>query len=195
MGGRQKGVGRKTGGAGVAAVWEGSGVWTRDSNPQWDGVTFGDSKTPGIRRLRIGLKNPIAIGSVLVRGGGQLSVLKPNSAYPGNLANDADWLPAERLKQGQVISNEVGRDEFAVWVLPPGTTTRALRFTHNAELTDNTYAGCLGAAMVLSQRLANVAPAAVASASNNNDKATLLNNEYAEGWGATWDNAPDPARS
>ena len=92
---------------------------------EWDGVDFGESKQPGVRHLRIGFKTPLAIGSILVRGGGWLSVLRPTAAYPGDLADDAQWMPAERLKGGQISSDEVGHEEFAVWVLPPKTVTCA----------------------------------------------------------------------
>ncbi|MEO6786920.1 MAG: hypothetical protein ABI318_12380, partial [Chthoniobacteraceae bacterium] len=51
-------------------------LWTRNSHPDFRGVTFGDSTSPGARYLRVGLNVPVAVGSVLVRGGGQLSVLK-----------------------------------------------------------------------------------------------------------------------
>ena len=37
-----------------------------------------------------------AIGSVLVSGGGSLSVLRPDAAYPGDLANDSQWVRAEQ---------------------------------------------------------------------------------------------------
>lgn len=172
-------------------AWPGWVLWTRDSQPRWDGVTFGGSRTPGVRHLRIGWKAPLAVGAVLVRGGGQLGVLKAGAAYPGRLGNDADWLPAQRLKRGRAATDEVGREEYAVWVLPPGTTTRALRFTHTAEPTDAICAGWLGGAMVLSARLADVAPLAVASAGNNAANAAKLNNEINDGFNA-WDNAPQP---
>jgi len=51
-------------------------IWTNKSQPGHSGLTFGESKTPGARHLRIGFKNAVALGSVLVRGGGQLSALK-----------------------------------------------------------------------------------------------------------------------
>ena len=54
-------------------------VWTRDGRVEWRGVRFGQSASPGVRHLRVGLLNPIAVGAVLVRGGGRLSVLKPSA--------------------------------------------------------------------------------------------------------------------
>jgi hypothetical protein len=69
------------------------------------------------------------MGSVLVRGGGTLSVLKADATYPGNLADDAQWQPAERLVDGALSHAEVKEEGYAIWTLPPGTKTRALRFT------------------------------------------------------------------
>ena len=90
-------------------------LWTHESIPGWDGVQFGESKRPGVRHLRIGWKEPIAIGSVLVRCGGQLSVLKPDALYPGDLNDESQWVAAERIKDGRVSCEEVRREEYAVW--------------------------------------------------------------------------------
>ncbi len=133
-------------------------------------------------------------GSVLVKGGGQLSVLKPGSAYPGNLANEADWLPAQRLTDNQISGDEVrSRSEFALWVLPPGTSTRALRFTHVAPPADKEYSGWLGGAQILRERYANLAPQAIASASSRNEAAALLNNGTDDNTWKAWDNGKDGA--
>lgn len=166
-------------------------TWTQTSQPEWDGVTFGESKTSGVRHLRIGWKAPVSIGTVLVRGGGQLSVLKPTAPFPGRLDVEADWLPAQRLKDGQISREEVGPEEYALWILPPGTTTGALRFTHTSKPIDRSYAGWLGGVFVWSQRWANLAPQSVASASAANDQAPKLNNESNDGTWSAWDNAPE----
>jgi hypothetical protein len=126
-------------------------------------VKFGDSKTPGPRYLRIGFKSPVEIGSVLVHGDGQLSVLKPDAPYPGKLDDDSQWIPAQRIKKGKVVGDEAAPEELAIWVLPPGTSTRALRFTHVAQINDNSYAGVFRGAYLLSPRLANLSPQALVS--------------------------------
>ncbi len=166
-------------------------VWTTTTTPEWNGVAFGESKTPGLRHVRIGWKAPVPAGAILVRAGGALSVLKSTAAYPGRLDEDADWLPAERLKAGARVRDEVGREDYAVWVLPPGTATRALRFTHTAAPIDKSYVGWLGGAYVLGERWANVAPLAEVAACGNQAQAGKLNNESQDGtWGA-WDNTPE----
>ncbi len=158
--------------------------------PSYVGVKFGDTKTPGPRHLRIGFKAPVAVGSVLVRGGGRLSVLTQDAPGRGDLADEAQWLPAERLRGREVSRAEAGRDDYALWVLPPGTQTRALRFTHVAEATEKTYAGWLGGFCMLRERLANVAPQAVVSTSANPQHAALIANEHYEQWQA-WDNVEE----
>ena len=135
-------------------------IWTQTSAPQWDGVRFGESKQPGARHLRIGWKTSLAVGSILARSGGTVSVLKATAAYPGNLADESQWLPAQRLRAGQVGHEEAGGEDYALWVLPPGTNTRALRFSHVAKATDDRYSGWLGGVYILSERMANVAPQA-----------------------------------
>jgi hypothetical protein len=166
-------------------------IWTRTTAPEWDGVKFGESKTTGPRHLRIGWKSPLPIGSVLARAGGLLSVLKPDAPYPGRLNVEEDWLPAQTLKAGQVSREGAGREDYVVWTLPPGTVTRALRFTHNSQPIDKSYAGWVGGAIVLSERLANLAPQAVASACDNSEKAAKVNNGGNDGTWSAWDNAPE----
>ena len=169
-------------------------IWTRTTQPGHSGLSFGDSKRPGVRHLRIGFTTAIPVGSVLVKCGGQLSVLKADAAYPGDLGNDSAWQPAQRLKDGQVTGDEVvRRGEFAIWVLPPGTTTRALRFTHTAAPVDKEYAGWLGGAFVLAERVANIAPQALASASSRNEAAGLLNNSTDDNTWKAWDNGKEGA--
>lgn len=168
-------------------------VWTQTTAPEWDGVRFGDSKQAGVRHLRIAWKAPLAVGSVLVRAGGRLSVLKPGAAYPGNLADDAQWIPAVRLAGREVTRKEAGREEYALWVLPPGTTTRALRFTHDAAATDREYAGWLGGAALLTGRYANMAPQAFASARANSEKAGRINDGTNNGTWNAWDNGKEGA--
>ncbi|MDB6031488.1 MAG: hypothetical protein JWM16_1826, partial [Verrucomicrobiales bacterium] len=163
-------------------------LWTRNSEPEWDGVKFGESKTPGVRHMRIGFKDAQPVGTVLARAGGQLSVLKATANYPGDLGNDADWIPAERLKGRTVSREEPGREDFALWVLPPGTSTRALRFTHNAEAADKSYEGWLGGIFILADRFANLAPQATAVASARNEAADKVNNESNDGTWQAWDN-------
>lgn len=166
-------------------------VWTQSAGIEWDGVHFGDSKTPGARFLRIGFKTAIPIGSVLTRGGVQVSVLKATASYPGRLGVDADWISARRLLNGQVSTKEPVDEDYAVWTLPAQTQTRALRFTHTAGPNDHNYAGWLGGVFVLSQRLVNLAPQGQARTSANNEHAGLINNESNDGiWGA-WENADD----
>ena len=127
---------------------------------------------------------PITVGTVLVRAGGTLSVLLPRANYPGNMADEPQWIAGQRLvaeegdsphlperpegcfaQMGTVPlfpSDEPAEaEDYAVWVFPPGTKTRALRFTHTAQPTDSSYSGWLGGAYVLPERMANVALAAI----------------------------------
>lgn len=170
------------------------GIWTRTTRPGHNGVAFGDSKSPGKRHLRVGFTKDVPVGSVLVKGGGRLSVLKPGAAYPGNLEDEFVWLPAERIQDREVTGDEVrGRGEFALWVLPPGTTTRALRFTHTAAPSDKEYAGWLGGALLLAERYANLAPQAIAGASHRNEAADLVINGSDDNTWKTWDNGKQGA--
>jgi hypothetical protein len=133
-------------------------VWTKSTRPEWNGVRFGTGTATGVRHLRIGFVKDIAVGSVLVRAGGRLSVLKPTAKYPGELDDESNWLSAERLSGGQISQHEVGEDEYALWSPPTGTMTRALRFTHTPQAGDREAHGYLGDVWILSGRYGNVAP-------------------------------------
>jgi hypothetical protein len=163
-------------------------LWTTTTAPAWDGAFFGDSKTPGRRSMRIGFAVPITVGAVLVRAGGTLSVLRPEASYPGNMADDSQWLAGQRLVRGQPSDEEVASEDYSVWVFPPGTKTRALRFAHTAQPTDSKYCGWLGGAYILAERMANVAPAAAVHADANNEAIGKINDESNNGGWSGWDN-------
>ena len=172
-------------------------VWTAQKRPDWRGVKFGQGRAVGVRHLRIGFTEPITVGSVLVRGGGSLSVLKPDAAYPGDLADDSQWIAAERLLDGEVSRQEVGREDYAFWVLPPGTQTRALRFSHRPSPGDPEMAGWLGGVWINEQRLGNVAPQALAQSVAREDASAKLDRSIEQphlGYLEQWRTRSRPAR-
>ncbi len=168
----------------LSAQWV---VWTDKSEPGHSGLKFGDNLSRGVRHLRVGFKEAVAVGSVFVSGGGRLSVLKAGAAYPGDLANEADWVPAERIEKGEISRDEVAQGALALWTLPPGTQTRALRFSHIAAASDTSYAGYLGSAQVTGERWSNLAPQSQAGASSRGEKADRINNGTGDAL-QTWDN-------
>jgi len=151
-------------------------IWTDTTRPGHSGLAFGDSATAGPRHLRIGFKKDVPVGSVIVRNGGKLSVLKPGATYPGDLAKEEDWIPAQRLDQGEVSDAELTKKEVGIWTMPPGTQTRALRFTHVAEATDADYAGSMGSLFVTADRWVNIAPQALSGTSIASKNAPRINN-------------------
>lgn len=188
------------------AEWEGGqeiliGNHRRERAPQWvewtsdprlelghSGLYYGQSDKPGPRHLRMGFKQPLPVGSVIVNSGGALSVLKPDVPYPGDLADESQWMAAQRLlPSGELSDAPAARDEYALWVLPPDTVTQALRFTTVSAPTDRKYEGWLGASLVTSERLINEAPYATLASRSNSLKAHKLINEQHDGWGA-WEN-------
>lgn len=77
----------------------------------------------------------------------------------------------------------------ALWVLPSVTPTRALRFAHAAPVTDPIFGGKFTGAYVLSSRLVNLAPQAMATAKSGARKVGRLNDEIDDG-SVAWDNLP-----
>jgi hypothetical protein len=166
-------------------------MWTSSTQPEWDGVLLGDSKIPGPRHLRIGFKTPLTVGSVLVRAGGQVSMLRSKAPYPGNLADESQWIPAERIAQPPVADPKTADDQYVLWVFAKAAQTRALRITHTAGPVDSRFAGWLGGAYVLSQRMSNVAPAARAVSDANGEAVAQINDESNNGTWAAWDNGAE----
>jgi hypothetical protein len=160
---------------------------TRTTGPQL-GLSYGDSQRPGRRYLRIAWRRPVPVGAVLVRGGGQLSVLKAEAPYPGNLDDASQWVDAVRVAGTSVSGDEVGGEQYDIWLLPPGTVTRALRFSRVAAAADASYAGWLGGAVVLADRFVNLAPLAAVVASSNQVQADRINNGSNDGVWNTWSN-------
>jgi len=165
-------------------------VWTQNFASASGLLNYGASAHTGPRYLRIGFKSPVAIGSILVRGGGQLSVLRPGAPYPGNLTDESQWIPAQRILNRQASTAPIGPYEYGIWVVPPGTQTRALRFKHVSVAADSNYAGMLGGLYVLSGRFANLAPQATVLTSANAGASGLLKDEISSS-GLSWDNGPD----
>jgi hypothetical protein len=159
-------------------------VWVPKGALANNGVRFGDSKAPGPRHLRVGLKSPVPVGSVLVRAnaGVQLSVLKAGAKYPGDLAADADWTSAQRRGDG---------GDLALWVLPPGTVAQALRLTCQAAPSANEYGGWVGGVYVLAERFANVAPQATPVAGANPQAVPRLTDGRQGSWADVWDNGKE----
>ncbi len=168
-------------------------VWTTQKRPDWRGVKFGAGRAVGVRHLRIGFTEKLAVGSVLVRGGGTLSVLRPGAVYPGDVADDTQWLAADRIVKGEVSRQEVGNEDYAMWVLPAGTQTRALRFSHSPTPGDRELAGWLGGVWINAQRLGNVAPQALAQSTARDDVSAKLVDESNNRTWLTWNNGEQGA--
>ncbi len=164
-------------------------VWTQKDAIGHNGKKFGDLKVPGARHVRIGFLEEKRIGAVIVAGNVRVSVLKPGAAYPGDLADESQWLRAERISGGTVTSEEPEKDgAICIWNLPPETLTRALRFTHVAQESDKTYFGHIGGIYVLPGRVANLAPQAQAVSRSSSEKAGRINNQSNDGFWGAWEN-------
>ena len=173
-------------------------MWTKSTGPQPHWYGFGGGNAAGnVCHLRVPFKKPVPVGSVIIQGGGRVSVLKPGAQYPGRLNDEADWIPAERLDdKGKVIKGEVAGNEFAIWVLPAGTVTRAIRFTHQSGTRDSSGDYGMAAVAVAKERLQNVAPYGTVVTRTNQIHAGKMINMHMDHWGS-WENIPtsgDPAR-
>jgi len=168
-------------------------LYTKTTIPGHSGFLFGDSKADGPRYLRVGFVGEIKVGCVLTQGNVSVSVLKAGVAYPGNPGDDSQWTPAERVAGDALTKDQTSqRESFALWILPPGTTTQALRFSHAPSPTDSLRAGWLGGAYVLADRFQNIAPAALPLATSLSEKAARLNDGIRQSPSDGWENISKP---
>ena len=162
-------------------------LWTDKTIPCLHGVNYGISNNLGYRHLRVGFHNAVVVGSIIAEGGGKVSVLKPDAPYPGDFNDESQWIPAQRLVKGQLSDKELDAGIYGVWVLPVGTKTRSIRFSHQPSILDANYSCVLSGAWVTAERLCNRAPESVITTKSSNQKARLVNNEAKDYWGA-WAN-------
>lgn len=168
-------------------------VWCKQTKPHWKGATYGAGRETEVRYLRIGFTQAVPVGSVLVGGGGALSVLKADATYPGDLADDSQWLPAKRLVNGAESNAEIATGAYGLWVLPPGTMTRALRFSHTPAPGDREMAGKLAGIWLLPDRLGNVAPQSLVQSRARDDiSMRIVDESHNRIWANAEDGAPLP---
>lgn len=156
-----------------------------------NGNRFATAPTPGPRHLRYGFKRAISVGSVIVVGDVTPSVLKPDAVYPGDIADDSQWITAERLS-GATVNPSASPHPFdvTVWTFPTEVSMRAIRFTKVGKDSDALPGGRLGGVYFIANRFSNVAPQAQIVDSVNSTKVSALNNYR---WDARWDNGASGA--
>ena len=150
----------------------------------WGQIAFGAEGAPGLRHLRIGFMESVPVGTIITRGKlTGVSVLKPTAPYPGDLGDESQWIPA-KWKFGK---------ELSVWSIPPGTTSRALRFTYDCPPDEQKRAGGLSGVYVMSGSYENLAGSALPFTARNQRAASLLNDgDY--GKGAGWSSGDNDQR-
>ena len=147
-----------------------------------NGFFFGASESAGPRHVRIGFKRPTIVGTVVTRGAGRLSVLRPDAKFPGDPARESDWLAADCQRPAQI----------SVWVLPSDTKTRAIRWTaegqpaastcpdlwNDRDLPDGLVGWC-GGLYAFTDRYVDVAPyAEVIPLTPGPDRERITDGEY-----------------
>ena len=165
-------------------------LWTDKSAPSAGELEFAADRKLGPRHLMLVFKQDVPVGTVLMRGNTRLSVLRPGIRGQANPADESHWIPGERLDGSAVTQGQpADGDALVAWVLPPRTSTRAIRLTHEPDVTAQTFAGRVGGLYVIGDRLANVAPQGRVRVSANMKDAQLLTDGRHNGWKG-WSNEP-----
>jgi len=107
-----------------------------------------------LQHLRLPFKAPQAVGAFITPDTLEVSALKPESPYPGDMTRDDQWMP--------FIPGTTGA--LRVYTAPPGLLTRALRFTFR-NTAGKPWQASLSGGLLLSHRLNDVLPGATLTAS------------------------------
>ena len=163
-------------------------LWMTEGRPKTPyGERFGPQEPQGPRHQRYAFRETIPVGSVFCISSGRLSVLKEDAPYPGDMGDDSQWTFAECLTpQGEVTT--LPQEGYALWTLPPGTRTRALRISCEPKPLDNDRRGWINNILVLPRRYQSLAPFAHVVTDVNVDRAHRLVDQRHNGLWNTWSN-------
>jgi hypothetical protein len=108
-----------------------------------------------IQHLRLAFTEPQAVGTLILPDAVEVSALRAEAAYPGDLDNESQWIPFA-----------VASGALRVLTAPPGqASTRALRFTFR-NAGGKPWRGTLRGAHLLPRRFENVTDGATFMASS-----------------------------
>ncbi len=164
-------------------------IWTTNTATHHRGLSFGSSRDLGPRHARLALKRILPMGSILVTGNVSVSVLKTNVRGLGDLADDSQWTPAQRIADGKVTSEQAMDNGITLWTLPANTRSKAIRLTHVPQPTDSKFDGYVGGLYIMTDRYTDLTgQARVVSSANPKEAGKLIDGQN-NSWGA-WDNGP-----
>ena len=163
-------------------------LWMTEGRPKTPyGEHFGPKEPTGPRHQRYAFHEPIPVGSIFCIASGRVSVLKESVPYPGDMGDESQWLPAECLTREGRVSTEPQKG-YAVWTLPPGTRTRAIRISCEPAALDADRRGWINNILVLRERCQSIAPFAHVVTEVNVDRAPRLVDQHHDGLWNTWSN-------
>lgn len=111
------------------------------------------ASTDPVQHLRLAFKTAQPVGSFISRDILEVSALKSDTAFPGDLKNDEEWVPFTTQESGAL----------RVYTAPPGTSTRALRFTFRNG-TGKAWQASLYGGLLMSHRFNDLLSAATLTA-------------------------------
>jgi len=121
--------------------------------------------------LRLAFNTPQPVGTIITPQNLTISALKPDAVYPGDTANENDWIPISNaiMPKEKPYYFAIPQVGMYVYTAPANMTTRALRFTYIGRKDENItrpFGGSLMGAMITSRRFANILPGAVLTVSS-----------------------------
>ncbi len=141
-----------------------------------------------VKYLRLAFNTPQPVGTIITPQNVTISALKPDAVYPGNTANDTDWIPINNaiMPKEKPYYFAVPQVGMYVYTAPANLTTRALQFTFVGRKDENItrpFVGALSGALITSRRFTNILTGATLSASSGQVSSIGT-------WNAALDNEP-----
>ena len=120
--------------SGFEPAWTVLNPLVRQGEGSSGGLEFGASPKSGVRHMRYAFKEPVAVGTIFsAHGGIKPAVLRPDAPYPGDIADDSQWLSGKRILADGSGSDVVDDLEISFWAFPAGTVTSAIRLTEDID--------------------------------------------------------------
>ena len=163
-------------------------LWTKDDPTHSPyGEHFGPPGIDGPRHLRYAFTESVEIGSIFAVTGDRISVLKDDAPFPGDMADESQWVSPERLTPaGDVTGDSDGG--YVVWTFPSVVRTRAIRVSHASQALEPEKRGWVNTILLMPGRYQSLSAFSRVYADINANAAQKIVNQRHDGLGQTWSN-------
>ena len=163
-------------------------LWASDDHIRSPyGEHFSPPGVDGPRHIRYAFTAPVEIGSLFACTGDRISVLREDAAFPGDMADESQWIAPRRLAPDGSVTADAS-DGYIVWTFEKPVRTRALRVSHTPQALDPEKRGWINSILLMPDRYQGLSAYARVYAEVNRNAAQKIVNQRHDGLGQTWSN-------